>query len=214
MEMKLQAELRTTTGSKESKRTRSQGSIPAIVYGGGENTTHIVLSTKEFDKIWKQAGENTVITLTGAGKDKSVLVQEVSVDPLYGTPMHVDLYAVKADESVEVAVPLTFEGVAPAEKELGGTLLKVMHELEIEALPQNLPGSITVDISSLATFDDIIHVSDLSIPKGVTSRIPDEDVVALVQPAKEEEEEPVVEEQDVADIEVEKKGKEEEQDTE
>jgi len=187
---------------------RTDGMLPAVVYGALGSTEHVALSAKEFEKVWREAGETTVITLSGADADRAVLVQDVEVDPLYGTPVHVDLYAVKADEVVEVEVPLTFSGVAPAEKELGGTLIKVMHEIEIEALPQDLPHEITVDISSLKSFDDIIHVSDIALPDGVHARMSGDEVVAIVQAPREEAEEEAP--ADVTGVEVEKKGKEEE----
>jgi large subunit ribosomal protein L25 len=209
MTLSLQAEKRTATGTKACAGLRKDGKVPAVVYGAGDETEAVTLNTKEFERIWNEAGESTVVNLEGLGKDKSVLIQEVAVDPLYGTPVHADLYAVRTDQAVEVEVPLSFVGVAPAEKELGGTLIKVMHALAIEALPKDLPSEIEIDIEALKTFNDQIQVKDVALPTGVTATVDAEEVVALVQEAREEEE-PEVEAADVADVEVEKKGKEEE----
>jgi large subunit ribosomal protein L25 len=101
--------------------------------------------------------------------------------------------------------------VAPAEKELGGNVMKVMHSLTIEALPKDLPQELTVNISTLATFNDQIQVKDITLPAGVSTKLDPEEVVAIAQEAKEEEVyEAEAEEGDVADVEVEKKGKEDE----
>lgn len=209
MTLTLEAQPRKETGSRACQKLRASGMVPAVVYGGGADTEAITLSAPEFAKVWREAGESTVIELKGLGSERTVLINDVEVDPLMGSPSHVDLYAVRTDQVVEVSVPLVFTGVSPAEKELGGTLIKVMHELDIEALPKDLPHEITVDISSLVTFDDAIHVKDVVLPQGVTAVTGAEEVVALVQEATEEEEVPV-EAVDVSAVEVEKKGKEEE----
>lgn len=209
MELKLTVTKRTTSGSRVAKALRSAGELPAVVYGAVKETQPITLKTVEFEKVWKSAGESTLISLDGLGSETLVLIQDVTTDPLYNTPIHADFLAVNADKPVEVDVPLVFVGVAPAEKELGGTLVKVMHEIEIEALPKNLPHEIEVDISSLKTFDDQVRVEDIVLPKGVTARVGASEVVALVQEAKEVEEVPA-EAVDVTAVEIEKKGKEEE----
>ena len=156
----------------------------------------------------KQAGESTIISLDLGGKGQDVLVHEVQVDPISGAPIHVDFYVVSQDKELEVAVPLIFEGVSPAVKELGGSLVKVIHELEIRALPKNLPHDIKVDISSLVTLDSQILIKDLKLPTGVVSVLDLDEVVAAITEAGEEvapEAAPI----DLSAIEVEKKGKQE-----
>jgi large subunit ribosomal protein L25 len=206
MTQKLSATIRTENGSKASAALRSAGKLPAVVYGAQQTAQSITLIAKEFEKVWHDAGESSIVELSGLGTDLSVLIQDVSVDPLYGTPTHADLLAVRTDETIEVTVPLEFVGVAPAEK-LGGTLIKVLREIDIEALPKDLPHSIEVDISTLVTFEDQIHVSNLVMPTGVTAVTDSEEVVALVQEAGETEEESST--ADVSAVEVVKKGKEE-----
>jgi len=133
----------------------------------------------------------------------------VVYDAVSGAIIHADLYAVEKGQTVSVAVPLEFIGVSNAVKMLGGILTKVMHELEVEGEPSDLPHSIIIDISALSDLDSQIHVSDLVLPKGVTAELDGEEVVAMISVAEEEpvEAAPV----DLAAIEVEKKGKKEEE---
>lgn len=207
----LNATKRESVSKGENKRLREAGSMPAVMYGKKDDATHIALNIKEFGKVWHEAGESTVVTVKGLGGDKDVLIHDVDVDPVFGTPRHADLYVVDQTSTVQVTVPLVFDGVAPAEKELGGSLIKVMHELPIEALPKDLPHEIMVDISVLKTFEDQVHAGDIKLPGGVTLTADSEEVVALVQVAKEEEEEAPAEGPDMEAIVVEQKGKKEEE---
>ncbi len=184
------------------------GSIPAVVYGAHQKATPVAVQSIAFGKVLREAGEATIVSLTGLGEPLPTLIYEVDLDPLTNLPRHVDFYAVTKGQMVEVALPLLFVGESPA-VEAGANLVKVMHELEVEADPMNLPHNITVDISLLATLGDKIHARDLALPSGITLVTPPEEVVALVQEVVEEKEE-VVAPADISSIEVEKKGKEEE----
>ncbi|NVN97245.1 50S ribosomal protein L25 [Candidatus Nomurabacteria bacterium] len=154
---------------------RTNGMIPAVVYGAQvENTLVSVLST-DFVKVLKVAGETSTIVLDLAGaseKDKAtkvdVLIHEVQVDPVKGHPIHIDFLAIDMNKPVEVTIPLEFTGLAKAEKDGLGTLVKVLHEIDIEALPKDLPHNIVVDVTSIATLEDKIHASDIKLSKGVT----------------------------------------------
>jgi large subunit ribosomal protein L25 len=211
MDYILKAEKRIKTGTKACKALREAGKLPAVVYSEGKEAELITVSTSEFESTWNKTGESTIISLDGLGKEKAVLIQDVALDPLYDTPVHVDFYAVQTDKPVTVEVALVFEGSAPAEKELGGTLIRVMRTVEVEALPKNLPHEIVIDISALKTFDDQIQMKDVTLPTGVTAVTSPDEVIALVQEVKEEvEEEPTEAEVDFSTIEVEKKGKDEE----
>ncbi|MCX6712570.1 MAG: 50S ribosomal protein L25 [Candidatus Vogelbacteria bacterium] len=210
MMLKLNAKLRTAFG-KKTQSLRETGLVPAVVYGGkNKETQSITLDLPEFKKVLIKAGESTIISLEVEGnKGQDVLIHEVQSDPLSGFPIHVDFYVVSQDKELEVAVPLVFEGVSPAVKDLGGSLVKVLHELEIRALPKNLPHDITVDISTLTNLDSQILIKDLKLPAGVESVLDIEEVVAAITEAGEE----VIEETapvDLSAIEVEKKGKQEE----
>jgi large subunit ribosomal protein L25 len=176
--MELTVEKRDkTTNVKELRRT---GKVPAVVYGRSEESTPITVDRKVFEKLFHEAGESTVITLKGLGAIKEALINEVALHPVSGAPMHVDFYAIEKGQTVTVSVPLEFEGVSPAVKDLGGVLVKVMHELEIECEPKDLPQQIIVDISKLKTFDDQITVKDLSLPASAKLSIDPDEVVALV----------------------------------
>lgn len=191
------------------KHVRKSGNIPAVYYGPGKGSTAIAVSTVQFKKVHAEAGESSVITLKMPKESLDALIHDVTLDPVSGVPVHVDFYIVAKDRKVEVSVPLEFEGVAPAEKD-GAVIMKIMHELLIEALPAKLPQHITVDLSVLAKVDDHIAVGDLELGEGVEALVPGTEVIALAAAPKEEKEEEV-KPIDLTAIEVEKKGKTEEE---
>lgn len=205
----LNAQTRTETGKQAGRTLSGVGRMPAVVYGPKQEATPISLELAEFKKILRDAGESSVLTLAGIGKELQVLIHDVDYDPVTTLPRHADLYAIEKGAKVEIAVPLEFVGEAPAVK-AGANLIKVMHELDIEADPANLPQHIEVDISSLVELGDQIHVSDLKIPAGVTVKADGEEVVALTQAIEEEKEEDSAA-PDMDAIEVEGKGKSEEE---
>lgn len=203
----LVAETRTETG-KRSRALSSTGRMPAVVYGPKQEATPISVALADFTKVLRDAGESSVIDLSGVGSGSlQVLIHEVDLDPVTSVPRHADLYAIEKGAKVEVAIPLSFVGESPAVK-AGANLVKVMHEVEIEAAPSDLPHEIEVDISSLAEIGAQIHASDLKLPKGVELKVDAEEVVALIQAVVEEAEEAPAA-IDMDSIEVEKKGKEE-----
>ncbi|OGZ65830.1 MAG: hypothetical protein A3C50_01020 [Candidatus Staskawiczbacteria bacterium RIFCSPHIGHO2_02_FULL_43_16] len=208
----LQAKTRKEFGKKTGSM-KANGSIPAVVYGPGEKNFSIEVSEKDFKKVFAKAGESSLVELhiEGESAKKPVLIHEIQKDPVSDLIIHIDFYQADLKEEVQVAVPLVFEGVAPAEKELGGTLNKNMLELEVKALPTNLPQEIKVDISGLKTFEDHILVKDLAIPANVTViKAGDEIVAAVLAPVKVEEELAAEITENVEDVEkVEKEKKEE-----
>jgi large subunit ribosomal protein L25 len=177
------------SGSKNTA-IRAAGSVPAVLYGRHEKNTPIQISLKDFEKVFKTAGESTVIELTGLGAPKQALIHDVDIDPVTGSIRHADFYVIEKGQKVTVPVPLSFVGVSAAVKDLGGILVKVMHELEMEVDPTELPHEIAVDISKLATLDDQITVADLKIPASAELQVDKEEVVAMVSVAKDEPEEP------------------------
>lgn len=184
---------------------RTMGKLPAVLYGPKEVATSLSLSRGEFEKVFKEAGESTVIMLAGLDEDKDVLVQEIAYDPVTSAPLHVDFYAIEKGKKVTVNVPIEFVGEAPVEK-IGGVLTKALHELEIEAMPKDLPHQLLVDVSTITDFDSKIAVGDIAVPAGVTVLNDPEEVVVVAEEAKEEVEAPV-EQVDMSAIEVEEKGK-------
>jgi large subunit ribosomal protein L25 len=182
--------------------------INAVYYGAGVDSTSITVNLNEFKKVWQQAGESTAIKLVVDGKIVNVLIHDIQLNPITNFPTHVDFLAIDMNKTVVVSVPLEFTGVSPAVKSGLGILVKVLHEVEVEALPKDLPQSIEVDISPLLDLDSSILVSDLILPKNVTAITPETEVVAAITPQKEEVE--VENPVDLSAIEVEKKGKKEE----
>ena len=225
----LVAKIRKELG-KKVKSLRQQGILPAVLYGHKIKNLNLELDLKEFEKIYKEAGESSLITLVIAkGKDEAeasspslkvegekqkflVLIHDIQFDHLTQKLIHIDFYQPELKEEVEVTVPLIFEGEAAAVKDLGGTLVKNISEVEVKALPQNLPHEIKVDIGNLKTFEDNILIKDLIVSKEVKIlKEPEEIVAAVARPEKVEEELEKPVEEKVEEVEkVEKKPKEEE----
>src|SRR3989344_4400799 len=173
----ISAKLRTEVGRK-NKALKLVGQIPAVVYGPGVKNANIQVNEKEFIKVFREAGESYLVELSiGEEKQKRpVLINDIQRDPVSDSITHVDFYQADLTEEVEVKVPLVFEGVAPAEKDLGGTLNKNILEIK-------------VSVENLKTFEDHILVKDLVLPKGVVVlKNSDEVVVAVLPPQKIEEE--------------------------
>ena len=187
---------------------RKSGKIPAVFYGAGETTTSVTLSNIEFKKIWRDAGESSAIKNSTANGDVVALIHEVQVDPVTDEPIHVDFLAIDMKKKIRIKAPLVFEGIAGAVKSGIGNLVKVLHEIEIEALPKDLPHNLTVDISSLKSLENNILVSDIKLPDGVVAVTSGAEVVASIIAQVEEKE--VTASVDLSAIEVEKKGKKEE----
>lgn len=185
--IELKAERRTVTGKKVA-RLRREGLMPAIVYGEKVNAQAIAVSLVSFAKVLKEAGESVMITLNVEDAPHHVLIHDIAYDPIRGFPIHADFHAVRMDKVLRVKVAFVFTGLAPAVKDLGGVLVKVLHEVEVEALPQDLPHELTVDSSSLVDFNSRIFIKDILLPKGVSIVGTVTDVVALVEPPRSEEE--------------------------
>lgn len=198
------------------KRTGEEENVPGILYGPGIRNTSFEVNGKELKSIYKKAGESALVSLKSKdGKENySVLFHEIQIDPITEEIIHVDFYQPDLKEEVEVAIPLIFEGIAPAVKELGGTLVRNMTEIEVKSLPANLPQNIIVDVSALKTFDDLIKVENLSVPKNVEIMKNMDEVISLVVPAEKIEEEMEKPTEDVESVEVEKKEKKEEEESE
>lgn len=193
-----------TKESASASALRHAKKLPGVVYGAHHEATPISIDAQAFEKVLREAGEATIVSLAGLGAPLPTLIHEVDLDPLTNLPRHVDFHAVTKGEKVEVAIPLVFVGTSPA-VEAGANLVKVLHEVEVEADPMNLPHDITVDISVLAAVNDQIHAKSLILPTGVTLITEPDEVIVLVQEvALEKEEAPA----DLSSIQVEEKGKE------
>ncbi|MFM7088768.1 MAG: 50S ribosomal protein L25 [Candidatus Paceibacterota bacterium] len=200
---------KTRESKADLEALRGAGDIPAVYYGAGVGTTSISIPKTAFQKVWREAGESTPVEIVVDGKKVNVLIHDVALHAVSNDPTHVDFKVVDMNKKVAVFVPLEFVGVAPAVKNGLGSLVKVMYEIEIEALPKDLPHTLAVDISSLVDLEGQLAVSDLVMPSGVKAVTKSTEIVVSIAAQQEEKEDtgPV----DLSAIEVEKKGKKEEE---
>jgi large subunit ribosomal protein L25 len=203
--------LTATKRTEAAPAVRAAGNIPAVVYGPHMETISIALPYGPFEKIYRDATESTFIEVAIEGDEtRTVLIQDMQFDPVKGSIVHVDFRNVTMGEELSATVSLEFVGVAPAVKELGGTLITSMEAINVTALPKDLVDQIEVDLSVLKTFDDAIRVKDIALPTGVTVTDDAEQLVAKVNAPLSEEQLQAMEETSTAsvdDIEVEAKGK-------
>lgn len=200
----LSAEQRTMN----PKDLRAADKIPAVYYGKGSDAVSIAIDAKEFIKVYKEAGETSAIALMVGGEKISTIIHDMQRDALSGEVTHVDFLIIDMKVAIEVAIPVEFIGTPEAEKGNLGTLVKVQHEVTVSALPGDLPHTLEVDVSGLATLEDQITAGDIKLPKGVTLVTEAIEVLALMNAFVEEKEEVVL---DVNAVEVEAKGKKEEE---
>ncbi len=173
--------------------------IKAVVYGPKTPSQPIAIDRKELETLLKHAGESTVITLTGLEKSIDVLIHDVTARQFVGGVHHVDFYAFAAGKDVTAHVQLEFIGEAPVE-EIGGTVNKVMYQIEVTCKPNDLPEKITVDLSALKEAGNQIHVSDLKVSKTVTIENAPEEVIAVAEGERAEEPEPEATEEAATEV--------------
>jgi len=182
--MELSVQKRDKFG-KAVKTLRQQGLIPAELYGRGLENLHLSVPAKEFSKVFKQAGESTLINIVlGSGADaerRPAMIHALALDPVSDEILNIDFYQVRLDERIKVKVPLNFGGEAPAVKDKGGILVKAMHEIEVESLPGNIPHTLNVNLSSLEEIGASVYVKDLSVSAGVKFLVSLETVIATVK---------------------------------
>jgi large subunit ribosomal protein L25 len=189
-QVKLSATRRTGTGRSAVRKIKAQGAVPAIIYGGKNKPEALQVSKRDISLMLSHAsGENILVELEIEGEKagRLALVQEVQHAPLGGDILHIDFHAVSMNEMIEADVPLEPTGTAEGVKTFGGLLEQNLRSLEIECLPRDLPDVITVDVSHL-NIGDSIHVRELPLPQGVTTRVPaDLTVFSVLAPTVEEE---------------------------
>ena len=173
---------------------RAKGLVPAVFYGPKETSQPIAIDARKLETVWKEAGETTIVRLTGMGDEKDTLFRDVQVHPVSGVVLHADFYVPEKGKKVEIDVPLEFVGVSPAEK-AGHILVKAMHEVGIEVAPAELPHRLAVDISTLENVGDHITAGQIILPPSATLTIDPDEIVASITGFKEEkiEEKPAAE---------------------
>jgi large subunit ribosomal protein L25 len=212
--LNLSAKIRNP--EKKSSEVIEEGKISGILYGPKIENKILEIDQKLFEKAYEESGLSSLINLEVDGKGIPVLIHDFQRDPLTNNFIHVDFYQPNLEEKIETKVPLIFEGQSKAVKDLEGTLIKHIQELEIKAVPHKLPREIKVDIGRMDSFEDIIEVKDLNIPEDVeVLREPDEIIVSVSAPEDVDEElSKPVEEETVAPTEEEKEGEEKEEEEE
>ncbi len=188
MKQKITLAVNKRPADVSAKNLRKAGEVPGVVYGSKTESTSIVCKTKELHNVYMKAGENTLVEVELDGKKIPTLIHAISYEPVSGAYEHVDFYAVDMTKKVTTRVPVSFEGVAPAVKDLGGILVTVHGEVTVQCLPADIPEKFVVDLASLKEFRDSITVASLAMPQGVTAVDNAETVIITVQEPRKEEE--------------------------
>ncbi|PKP65412.1 MAG: 50S ribosomal protein L25 [Alphaproteobacteria bacterium HGW-Alphaproteobacteria-7] len=184
--LNLPAEARERAGKGASRAIRREGRTPAVIYGGKEEPTMIHVEEKELVKqLMTGHFMNSVVNLEIGGKTVRTLPKDVAFHPVTDRPLHVDFLRLTGDSKVEVQVPVVFvnEDASPGLKK-GGVLNVVRHELDLLCPNANIPEEIQIDVTG-KDVGDAIHISEVALPKGVTSVITDRDftIATLVAPS-------------------------------
>ncbi|MEK7189178.1 MAG: 50S ribosomal protein L25 [Patescibacteria group bacterium] len=181
---------RTPHGTTGARFLRASALVPGVLYGDHIASRHFSVDLKDFPKLRSAGGSSGLIDVQLPGEDGAVkaIVQDIQTDPVSGRLEHVDLYQVRMDKKLHTEAHLTFTGESAAVKDLGGILVKQHTELPIECLPADLATHIEVPIGSLATFENVIRVRDLALPKGIATHLPADEIIAAVSEPRSEEE--------------------------
>lgn len=181
----LALEIKPREANESTDALRKRGAMPAVLYGPKEAATAISIDAPKFERMWREAGETTVITLRGVGEEKETLIHDVQFHPVTSVPIHADFYVLEKGKKIRINVPLVFAGSAPAEK-AGHIVVKALHEIEIEVAPAELPHNLPVDISTLENVGDRITAGQIVLPASATLLTHANEIVASVTEFKEE----------------------------
>ena len=185
--IELKANKRKITGRKVNS-LRRQGLLPGNIYGKKIKSEEVQVNLKEFKKVFETAGETGLVELAVGSEKKPVLIHEVQLHPVSDEPIHVDFLQVDLKVKVTATVPVEVEGESPAEKSGIGTVVQQLSEIEVEALPADLPEKFVVDATKLAEVDQVVKVLDLAYDKAkVEIKTDSEAIVVKVEPPQKEE---------------------------
>jgi large subunit ribosomal protein L25 len=184
-QVELNASLREKKGKEANKKLKAKGSVPAILYGREKDNISLTVNAKELAKIIS-VGENAIISMTMTDNmQETVILKDWQLHPYNGTILHADFYRISLEESIEAKVPLGVAGVAPGQK-TGGVLDILLREIEVRALPLQIPDKFGIDVSRLE-IGDIIHVKDIQMGEEIEIlNDPEQVVVTLTVPVVEE----------------------------
>lgn len=172
----VEAELRNEIGRGASRRLRREEKVPGIMYGGGKETVALMFEHNKMSKaLENEAFYSHILTLKTGSEVERVILKDLQRHPFKPKILHIDFQRVRSDEKLHMHVPMHFTNaeIAPGVKEAGGVVSHIMSDVEVACFPDDLPEYIEVDLSNMA-MNEILHLSDLTLPKGV-------EIVALVQ---------------------------------
>jgi large subunit ribosomal protein L25 len=183
METKLTAERRSDAGKGVARKLRAAGKVPAVLYGQGLDTTPLTVDSRELTHLLhSSAGSNVLVDLVVDGEEHLAIPREIQRDHIHSKWVHVDFLAVSRTQTITVNVPVHETGEAVGVKE-GGVVEHHLREVQIECLPQDVPDELVVDITSVE-LGEMVHVSDLVPPVGVTILTnPEDAILSVITPA-------------------------------
>ena len=212
-QISLSADVRTEAGKKIAKHLRRQGRLPAVVYGERDASIACSVDQRELTDLLHDHGRNAIIALAAGDKSQSTIIKDIQYHPLNGDILHVDFHRINLTRKIVVEVPIAVQGVPVGVRNDGGILEHMLHGLEVECLPTDIPEKIGVDVSKLS-IGDSLHVSDLVLEGDELAVVTDGDrtVFAVVAPAiiaveEEEDDELVAEEEEMQEPEVIERGR-------
>lgn len=193
--------IKVKTRQEKADLTRQKGLVPGVLYGPETKPVSFATEGLVFEKLYEAAGESNLIDLMLDNQEPvKVLIQDIQKDPVKDNIVHIDLLQINMNNEMFATIPVNFVGESAAVKALGGTLIAGLREVEVKCLPKDLVGSIDLDLSVLATFEDAVRVKDLVLPPGLTVTDNPDTIVAKVAEPLSEEELKAMEESNVGDI--------------
>src|SRR6476469_4298630 len=179
----LSANSREGKGKGAARTLRSQGQVPAVIYGHGRDPQPLALNARDLDKLLSHIqAESTVIEVTVGGHTAKTLIREIQRHPIKRQILHVDFQALVAGEKVTVSIPIVLQGIPEGVRLEGGVLDQTLREIEIEVDPSNIPDHVEYDVTNMV-IGDSVHISDLKVPEGVeVMDDPDTSVAVLAAP--------------------------------
>jgi large subunit ribosomal protein L25 len=174
------ATARNATGKGGARSLRTQGQIPAVIYGHGREPQALSLNARDLDKLLGHIqAESTVIEVSVGGTTSKTLIREIQRHPIKRQILHVDFQALVAGEKVVVSIPIVLNGIPEGVRLEGGVLDQTLRELEIEVDPSNIPDHVELDVTNMV-IGDSLHVSDIKLPEGVEVQDDPETSVAVL----------------------------------
>lgn len=181
----LELAIKPRDGKVSTEELREQGEMPAVLYGPKEDAASITVDQRAFERLFKEAGETTLVKLTGMGDAKDTLIHDVQFHPVTDKPLHADFLVLEKGKKVTLNIPLEFVGVAPAEKQ-GHIITKVVHEVEIEVAAHEIPQHLEVDISKLENVGDHVTAKEIKLPASAELITDAEEILVSITAFEEE----------------------------